>query len=259
MRGVKRSARVLGIAVLAVAATGGTALPLARGATTTDVAVSNNVFTQSDVTITQGDTVRWTRTQGTHNVHFDDGTTLPGPPSNGWTTESRTFATPGDYAYVCDAHADQGMIGVVHVVAAPPTPPQPQTPAPTPPPPTGGPGVVPPPPQGAAAARALRDVRVVRTRFCTRRTRRCTHPGVVLAIDLAAPADVSGALERAAPRGRARYKAFGRVDFGRIPTGKRRLVFSRTQTGRRLKGGRYRLALSADGATRTLRFGVRAS
>ena len=70
-------------------------------------------------------------------------------------------------------------------------------------------------------------------------------------IDLSAPARVTGTLKR-------RAKRFGRVDFGTVAAGPRTLRFQRTTSGRRLKAGRYALALSVDGAAaETLRFRVR--
>ena len=63
-------------------------------------------------------------------------------------------------------------------------------------------------------------------------------------------------LRRRAP-GARRFKRFGAVEFGRVAAGPQRLRFVRTSAGRRLKPGRYRLALEAAGAERTLAFRVR--
>ena len=84
----------------------------------------------------------------------------------------------------------------------------------------------------------------------------CGRRCVRLRIDLSAPADVRGTLRRRAP-GARRFKAFGAVRFGRVGAGPRRLQLRRTASGRRLRAGRYRLALTAAGETRTLAFRVR--
>jgi hypothetical protein len=80
----------------------------------------------------------------------------------------------------------------------------------------------------------------VRTSFCTQRSRTCKRPGVVLSIDSSAPATVRGTLRRASLRGKARYQAFGSVDFGQVAAGPRQLRFTRTkklsQNLRRLRG-----------------------
>jgi plastocyanin len=257
--GVGRRVRLLGLVAVALGVVAVAGQPLASGAATTvQVAASGSgtepkVFTQATVTIQVGDTVQWTNASGFHNVHFDDGAftqpATPQLPANWPATVQRTFDAPGTYTYVCDAHKNVGMTGTVIVQAAPssPTPTPPPTATATPPP-TGGSPVAPP---------QLRSVKVTRTHFCTKRSRTCKKPGVVLAIDLSGPAAVTGTLTRAPLRGAARYKRFGTVDFGQIAAGKRELRFSRTKSGRRLTPARYKLVLQAAGATRTLRFRVR--
>ena len=86
------------------------------------VTVSSNVFTPSNVTVFQGETVTWSNAGGFHNVVFDDGsfTQPPSPSSAAWTA-SRTFATPGSFRYYCQAHGGPngvGMSGIVNVTAA---------------------------------------------------------------------------------------------------------------------------------------------
>jgi hypothetical protein len=88
-----------------------------------------------------------------------------------------------------------------------------------------------------------------------RRGPRCRRPGARLRIDLSAPADVRGTLRRRAP-GARRFRAFGRLRFGRVGAGARTLTFTRTAAGRRLRPGRYTLALHAAGTRRTLAFRV---
>jgi len=111
------------------------------------VFVGNNWFCNSnascsqptDVTITAGDTVTWTRSAGTHNVtecgnnwsKWDGsdcvGATFAGPITSSATTFVQTFNTPGTYYYLCTFHSDgtSGMRSTVTVEAAAPdtTPP----------------------------------------------------------------------------------------------------------------------------------------
>jgi plastocyanin len=90
------------------------------GQTTHNVAVTNNVFTPSELTITAGDKVIWKNTQGSHNVNGTKATFVSNPESFGnslgtdWTYEY-IFNTAGTYNYQCDPHAAMGMIGKVIV------------------------------------------------------------------------------------------------------------------------------------------------
>jgi plastocyanin len=90
------------------------------GQTTHNVAVTNNVFTPSELTITAGDKVIWKNTQGSHNVNGTKATFASNPESFGnslgtdWTYEY-IFNTAGTYNYQCDPHAAMGMIGKVIV------------------------------------------------------------------------------------------------------------------------------------------------
>ena len=97
--------------------------------------------------------------------------------------------------------------------------------------------------RGTPAAATLRTA-IVSREACVRRGPRCRRPGVRLRIDLSAPADVRGTLRRRAP-GARRFQAFGSVRFGRVAAGPRTLKFTRTAAGRRLRPGRYSLALRA--------------
>lgn len=90
--------------------------------TTHNVNVTNNVFTPALVTISVGDEVTWTNSEGFHNVNGTTGA-YPGNPESfgnstgtGWTY-SYTFNTPGVYDYQCDPHVGQGMVGQVIVEA----------------------------------------------------------------------------------------------------------------------------------------------
>jgi hypothetical protein len=104
----------------------------------------------------------------------------------------------------------------------------------------------------------VRMLRLAAATFCTKRGKNCRKPGVKVQIDLSQPAAVAGTLTRRPPRGKARAKRFGRVDFGTVAAGPRTLRFSRNAAGRRLNAGRYRLKLTIAGAEpRTLSFKVR--
>ncbi|MEI8113428.1 MAG: plastocyanin/azurin family copper-binding protein [Bacteroidia bacterium] len=84
------------------------------------VAVTSYKYTPANLTITQGDEVVWTNTQGFHNV---DGKTsvYPSNPESfgnslgsGWSYKF-TFNTPGTYSYQCDPHVGLGMVGTIVV------------------------------------------------------------------------------------------------------------------------------------------------
>lgn len=97
----------------------------------TTVGVFSNFFDPDPITITVGNTVRWTREEGTHNVTADDNSFTSGAVSSSWDTFEQTFDTPGTYPYHCDQHFLFGMAGTIVVVAGPDP-----TPSPSPPPPT---------------------------------------------------------------------------------------------------------------------------
>jgi plastocyanin len=103
-------------------------------------ATGGNTFNPPTVTVAVGERVTWTRTGGSHNVKFDDGSfEEPSSASSSWDTVSRTFTTPGTYRYYCELHGGQGgsgMSGTV-VVTSPST-------TGTPPPGGGPPGSGPP-------------------------------------------------------------------------------------------------------------------
>ena len=90
------------------------------GQTPHDINVANYSFTPDELTITVGDTVIWTNTEGTHNVNGRQ-TTFPANPESfgntvgpGWVF-SHVFTIPGTYNYQCDPHASLGMVGKVIV------------------------------------------------------------------------------------------------------------------------------------------------
>jgi plastocyanin len=88
--------------------------------TSQSVTVSSNKFSPSSLTITAGDEVIWTNTEGSHNVDGQK-TTFPNNPVSfgndvgaGWTFKF-TFNTAGTYDYQCDPHAAMGMLGRIIV------------------------------------------------------------------------------------------------------------------------------------------------
>jgi plastocyanin len=128
-----------------------------------DVAVGQGgfVFVPDSVSISVGDTVRWTWASNNHSVTSGDPCTPDGQfcspndtncdqgaLNNNGFVYTHTFAQAGTFSYFCFAHCAFGMTGVVNVAAAP-TP----TPTPTPTPsatPSATPSVTPPPPTPTA-------------------------------------------------------------------------------------------------------------
>ena len=106
---------------------GATEPPGSAHDTTYDVVTVNENFVQPYITISAGDTVRWTFQKSSsdglgHNVRFDPRITgtpadigsVGSPLTSG--TQTRVFATPGDFHYVCDLHG--GMTGEIVVSSA---------------------------------------------------------------------------------------------------------------------------------------------
>ena len=80
-------------------------------------------FIPADITINQGETVRWMNTGGRHNVNGSTDTYPDNPegfrsgdPSSELFTYEYTFTIPGTYSYQCDPHVGVGMIGTVTVM-----------------------------------------------------------------------------------------------------------------------------------------------
>ena len=91
---------------------------IAQTAHTVDV--TSNIFTPDQLTISVGDTVIWTNSQGNHNVNGTQ-SSFPSNPESfgnevgaGWTF-SHIFTMPGTYDYRCDPHVGWGMFGRVVV------------------------------------------------------------------------------------------------------------------------------------------------
>lgn len=96
------------------------------GSTTISVAASNFVFTPAVISATVGDTIKWTRTSGTHTTtcNGQQGTVRPAgaapwdaPLSAGNPTFSYVITVPGKYLYVCEPHAPD-MAGVINATAS---------------------------------------------------------------------------------------------------------------------------------------------
>ncbi len=256
---MKRSGAIAVVAAAMVATLAGV-LP-ALGADGTVDALSAQ-FYPSDVAVRPGEKVTFRNSGSTrHTLKFDD-ERFARADGQTWIVE-RVFDDARDtpYRFVCEVHETVGMTGRVHVNETGTLPAQP-TPTPTSgfstPTPTAtatatattgpGGGTGPPP------AAELRSLELTATRFCARRSDDCSRPGVRLASDLSAPAEVEGTVKRRRPSGR--YKRFGTVDFGLVDAGPQELAFKRVESGRRLKPGRHKLRLSAAGVKRTLKFRV---
>jgi plastocyanin len=86
------------------------------GNETSTVAVTNNDFSPSTLSVPVNTTVtwQWDADGVTHNVTFDDGPTSGNRSSGSFP---RAFQTAGTYDYVCTIHAAQGMTGTVTVTA----------------------------------------------------------------------------------------------------------------------------------------------
>ena len=92
----------------------------AAGQTSHAVSVTSNVFTPDEITISVGDTVVWTNSQGTHNVNGTQANFPANPESFGNTVGmgwvfSHVFTIAGNYDYRCDPHFSFGMTGKVEV------------------------------------------------------------------------------------------------------------------------------------------------
>ena len=69
------------------------------------------------VAVKVGESVTWSNpgSEEPHNVHFEgEGSAQPSFPAQQFTTEPRTFDSPGEFQYYCDFHG-RAMSGVVYV------------------------------------------------------------------------------------------------------------------------------------------------
>jgi len=93
--------------------------PPPRTPQTFEVAVNNNVFAPSTLTIHVGDTVKWDWEASGHTVTSgagcaDDGRFNSGLRNDG-ASYSQTFTAAGSYDYHCIPHCSMGMLGLVIV------------------------------------------------------------------------------------------------------------------------------------------------
>jgi plastocyanin len=91
---------------------------ISNSQTTHDVTVTNFSFTPATLTITVGDTVRWTNVLGNHNVVADDNSFTSGPVAPAPWEYTHVFTTNGNNPYYCALHGGpggQGMSGAIIV------------------------------------------------------------------------------------------------------------------------------------------------
>lgn len=257
--------RPAGIALVATTAVVGLVGVLPALAADQTVDARDNYFDPPTARVNPDDTVTFEHAgSNAHSLQFADEDSERVGAGTGWRT-TRTFTAVGTYRFFCNEH--DGMAGRVVVEPRPsPTPTVSTTPTATATSsatPTPGPGTDPPPPGGdpgdpggpGPTARLL-SLELRSSRPCMRKGPRCRVPGVSVEIELSAPAQVTGRITR---RRDGRFRRFGTVDFGVVPAGEQRLTFRKSDAGRRLTRGRYRLRLSVAGAKRRLAFRVRAS
>ena len=176
----------------------------------TVVATDGNEFFPKTLTVVPGTTVNWENHGLFHNVHFDDGSfRQPAKPQPTPWRVWRTFTKPGVYRYYCDMHGGpggKGMSGVIRVERG--------------------------------AAPRLTKVTVRPHKVCRRKTRKCRRAKAVIRFTLSEGAHVAGAIE---PVGKPRRTTALDLDFkGRKGVNTRRVAV------KKLKPGRYRVALSAE-------------
>ncbi|HWH33726.1 MAG TPA: plastocyanin/azurin family copper-binding protein, partial [Acidimicrobiales bacterium] len=87
--------------------------PGTAAAATVDVSVIDNDFVPPTVTISAGDTVRWTNNGSDHHTVTASNGAFDGHLFANGDTFTHTFATAGQFPYVCEIHP--GMDGVVVV------------------------------------------------------------------------------------------------------------------------------------------------
>jgi plastocyanin len=112
-----RISRAVGGAVVAAALLGGGTALAADHA----VSIAGFAFSPSTVTVSVGDTVTWTNSDGaTHTATANDGSWDTGNIAGGGGTGAVTFATAGTFPYHCRLHTQ--MPGTVVVLGAAATP-----------------------------------------------------------------------------------------------------------------------------------------
>ncbi|MFO0753949.1 MAG: S-layer homology domain-containing protein [Thermodesulfovibrionales bacterium] len=93
-------------------------------AATVDVSMQDFSFSPQSITVSVGDTVRWTNNQGTHTATSGTNCSPDGTWDSGILAQSqsfsRTFTEAGTFPYFCSLHCGSGMTGTVVVNAAPP-------------------------------------------------------------------------------------------------------------------------------------------
>jgi plastocyanin len=105
----------VGLAVAACGTTSGAGAPGPVATTHVDLPKSYK-FAPAAIVVTAGATVTWTNSDNfTHSVKFD-GDASTGAVMKPGASASRTFGTPGTYAYICAFHP-QDMKGTVVVTA----------------------------------------------------------------------------------------------------------------------------------------------
>jgi len=81
-----------------------------------NVELTPNVFTPNMLTITVGDTVRWTNSGGNHNVVADDNSFTSGAPSSAPWVYDFVFTTAGVNPYYCFVHGGPSGVGMSGVI-----------------------------------------------------------------------------------------------------------------------------------------------
>ena len=173
---------------------------------------ADNTFSPETVQIQPGESVTWNNAGGTHNVKFEDGSfTEPAQPSASPWSATRSFPSPGSFAYYCVQHGAPGGRGMSGTVVV------------------GDPGAVPgdtePPELTALTARPQR--------FCASRSRKCRVARTTVSFRLSEHARVTVVLSRRGTVARRSSLAGER--------GANTLKLA----GRGLRPGTYRLTLRA--------------
>lgn len=81
-----------------------------------DITVTNFSFTPAALTITVGDTVRWTNVLGNHNVVADDNSFTSGPVAPAPWVYTHVFTNASSNPYYCSLHGGPGGVGMSGVI-----------------------------------------------------------------------------------------------------------------------------------------------